>query len=132
MKPVIDFKGYQINEIIYEKREKLIDVNELKREGNNLSSSVSISTTEDMKRAKITIETTVYDNRKEDSGNVFVSMDGYFEINEGFDDYDIQEFLSTNGVAILYPYVRMVVSSVSSLNAEDSIILPTINTSLEE
>lgn len=65
-----------------------------------------------------------------------MELDGYFDINDNLfkeddgSDRDIEkviEIFTVNGIAILYPYMRSIVSMVSGLDDSNRIILPTIN-----
>ena len=47
------------------------------------------------------------------------------EINE---KTEAKKHLSVNGTAILFPYLRSIVSILSSLDNSNAIVLPTINT----
>ncbi|OEZ34866.1 hypothetical protein A6B36_09575 [Lactiplantibacillus plantarum] len=58
-----------------------------------------------------------------------VTVAGIFSLN--IDDYPkdaVLNALVVNGTAILYPYVRSIVSVLTSLGSENSVVLPTINT----
>ncbi|AMB94975.1 hypothetical protein CYJ28_02655 [Aerococcus sanguinicola] len=50
---------------------------------------------------------------------------GQFKINEKINHID---YLRVNGTAILFPYLRTFISVVSSLDNEDAIVIPTVNT----
>lgn len=53
---------------------------------------------------------------------------GIFEIeNEGLSEKQILSYYKLNGVAILFPYLRSLVSDLSSKGNEAPIILPTVN-----
>jgi preprotein translocase subunit SecB len=61
---------------------------------------------------------------------VKVRISGYFEINQRPDemtDEDILGFYKLNAIAILFPYLRSIVSDISSKGSEGPIILPTMN-----
>ncbi|HET0841886.1 protein-export chaperone SecB [Streptococcus pneumoniae] len=49
---------------------------------------------------------------------------GYFEINI---DENITDILYVNGTAILYHYLRSIVSIVSAIDSSEAMLLPTIN-----
>ncbi len=61
---------------------------------------------------------------------VKVRIAGHFEIHQRPDEMteeDILGFYKLNAVAILFPYLRSLVSDVSSKGSEGPIILPTMN-----
>lgn len=61
---------------------------------------------------------------------VKVRIAGFFEIHqrpEEMTEEDILLFYKINAIAILFPYLRSIVSDVSSKGSEGPIILPTMN-----
>ncbi|MDX5475021.1 MAG: protein-export chaperone SecB [Bacillaceae bacterium] len=119
-KPVISFEQYEILNINYEKLENS------EHDEQNIDTSVSIGFTEDMQAGKVEIEVKVFD--PELFRKITVSLRGLFTISEGLSEEEIKMYLAQNGTAILYPYVRSIVSFISSLDSESAIVLPTINT----
>lgn len=88
---------------------------------------VEIALSDSLDAGKVTLEALVPDDKEE--RQISVRISGYYKINESFvhGEVDkIKELLSVNGTAILLPYLRSVVSMVSTLDG-DSIILPTLN-----
>ncbi|AUI80235.1 hypothetical protein BB562_11480 [Lactiplantibacillus pentosus] len=57
-----------------------------------------------------------------------LELEGYFEVSNELDNSKIATALAVNGVAILFPYARSVISMVSTLDSSEVIVLPTINT----
>ncbi|CNA79854.1 Preprotein translocase subunit SecB [Streptococcus pneumoniae] len=55
---------------------------------------------------------------------ISVTVIGYFEINI---DENITDILYVNGTAILYHYLRSIVSTVSAIDSSEAMLLPTIN-----
>ncbi|HEV5605137.1 TPA: hypothetical protein VY797_001955 [Streptococcus pneumoniae] len=55
---------------------------------------------------------------------MFVTVIGYFEINI---DENITDILYVNGTAILYLYLRSIVSIVSAIDSSEAMLLPIIN-----
>ncbi|HEY2419860.1 MAG TPA: protein-export chaperone SecB [Neobacillus sp.] len=61
---------------------------------------------------------------------VKVRIAGFFEIHQRpkeMTEEDILGFYKVNAVAILFPYLRSIVSDISSKGSESPIILPTMN-----
>ena len=52
------------------------------------------------------------------------TITGFFDINT---EENISDILYVNGTAILYPYLRSIVSVVSALDSSEAMVLPTIN-----
>lgn len=120
MKPVIEFKGYKIKQIIY------MDLSDEKDLPNKIERKVHAGISEDKAKAVITLNVDVIDGKKK--SKISVELDGYFKVNNDQPLEKIKEYLSINGVAIVYPYLRSIVSMVTSLDSTSSIILPTIAT----
>lgn len=116
--PVISFEKYEILKIDYSK------INEL--EEGEIKTKVSIGISERLDAAKVEIKVKVSDPTN--YRVIKVKVRGYFLINDNKDQESIEQFLSQNGTAILYPYVRSIISMISSLDSEEAILLPTINT----
>lgn len=115
--PVIKFKGYSIQQLNYQK----VDSKDVKPSSKlNLSCGIS----EDLEFGKIII-TVEYINA---DLQITLTVDGLFDVKGVESKEFIEEFLTVNGTAIVYPYVRSIVSMVSSLDSNNAIILPTINT----
>lgn len=122
-KPVISFERYEIVNINYEKLES-----DLIKEAK-IETKVSYGISEGLEAGKVEIEV-----RASDPNNdriISVKVRGYFFIKDELEEDTIKQFLAQNGTAILYPYVRSIISMISSLDSEDSILLPTINTTSE-
>ena len=58
--------------------------------------------------------------------NLFVKITGIFEI-DGENEEEINEFLKLQGVQMVYPYLRSLVSNITSSSLLQPIILPIIN-----
>ncbi|WP_429966842.1 hypothetical protein [Enterococcus sp. AZ058] len=125
-KPIINFMRYSIEEYIYKK----IDSKDSKREEkstspeDNFSIGVTPAMTSDFKHGKITVSIR-YDLEPH---NIKLSVSGYFELNEDYSEEEVERALVVNGTAIVFPYIRSMISMLSSLDSESAIILPTINT----
>lgn len=119
-KPVIEFEKYEILNIVYEKIEDY-DIEE-----KNIETSVSIGFTEDLQAGKVEIDVNIIDPQQ--SRFIRVIVRGLFIINDGLDEEKVKVYLAQNGTAILYPYVRSIVSMISTMDSESAVILPTINT----
>lgn len=119
--PVIDFKGYEIENLELKKVNDDIDKASVK---NDISCGIK----QNLKNAIVKIETTI--NDPENKRKVLVTLNGFFDLDESIvNQQQALNYLSVNGVAILFPYVRSVVSMVTTLDSNSPIILPTVNTS---
>lgn len=120
---VIDFKGYRIENIDFKTYSSEDEFSEVELENGQIS--VWIGFSDDHKEALLKITTIVLDASQLRS--IVLELSGQFEINCSVEES--QEFLKYNGVAIMFPYVRSIISMISSLDNENAIVLPTINVS---
>lgn len=119
-KPVISFKNYEILNLEYKKIEDEIV------EKTEISPKVAIGVTEELDLGKVEIDVTIVDSINNRTIRALVR--GIFSIQENLSLEEIELYLTQNGTAILYPYTRSIISMISSLDSESSILLPTINT----
>lgn len=123
--PVLNFKGYRIVNIDYKRLESTEEFDSESKDFMDLSAFVGI--TEDNNEAHIKV--TCLLNDVENLRKVTIEIVGIFEIAlKEASEEEIKKILAVNGVAILFPYVRAAMSVISSLDNENSILLPTINT----
>ena len=68
-------------------------------------------------------------NMSDERGNINISIkiEGLFEFDSDLNETQKNNFFDINAPAILYPYVRAYLSSLTSLSGFNHIILPTIN-----
>ncbi|MFW3589727.1 hypothetical protein [Vagococcus fluvialis] len=125
-KPIINFIRYNIEEYIYKKIELTDSADDEKNTSpeDNFSIGVTPAITPDFKHGKITISIH-YDLAPH---NIKLSVNGFFELNDEYSEDELEKALVVNGTAIIFPYIRSMISMLSSLDSEEAIILPTINT----
>lgn len=117
-KPVISLEKYEVDEINFSRT--LTD--EDKENSEVFDVNFSGGLTEDEKYGKVTISVTCLD--KETFRKVTVTVSGYFLLN---DTENIKEYLIVNGSAIIFPYVRSILSMVTSFDSETAVLIPTVN-----
>lgn len=66
-------------------------------------------------------------NLKENSVYVSVTIVGHFKAFNVEDQEELEYYFTHNTLAILYPYLRSLVSEITSKGSEAPIILPTLN-----
>lgn len=118
MEPVLQFEGYQIEKIIYEKNIETSDENNI---------NVEVSTGLNSERDKGKVELSINVLESNENRKLEISLVGFFTFSN-VDDNKKTEILAINGTAILYPYIRSVASMVTSQDSSPAIILPTVNT----
>lgn len=117
--PVLNFQRYEIESYHYDKIEDVIEGTE-----QDLDLEVNGGISEDLQRGKITIKL----NLITQDFKLNLCVGGYFDVKEGLVEKAIEEALVVNGTAIIFPYVRSMVSMLTSLDSEKAVLLPTINT----
>ncbi|CJB09983.1 PTS system galactose-specific transporter subunit IIB [Streptococcus pneumoniae] len=83
---------------------------------------VKVGHTDDYSHGAVKLSVSLVD--KDAMKKISVTVIGYFEINI---DENITDILYVNGTAILYPYLRSIVSIVSAIDSSEAMLLPTIN-----
>jgi preprotein translocase subunit SecB len=58
-----------------------------------------------------------------------IVVEGYFDINKDVstDKEELQNYLALNGTTILLPYVRSIISMITSLDSPRAMVMPTLN-----
>lgn len=115
----LKFLNYIVNKVEFETNSEF-------RNGNNINIDFNIdhSVKFNDKKMDIVLKLVVFDKMKENNYpfKLYVEISGFFE-TEG---NDIETFKS-NGLAILYPYLRSTVSVYTSNSNMATLILPPIN-----
>ncbi|AGR09932.1 hypothetical protein AE205_14365 [Listeria monocytogenes] len=129
MEPVIEFDAYEIINLEYKNVENQ-RIEELENESSNIQRTIKIGLSEDVTFGAVKLHISVVDN--ENNREINLEILGKFIINGELSKDEASLYLGTNGVAILYPYARSIISFISTLDSENAIVLPTINTSDNE
>ena len=61
--------------------------------------------------------------------HIEVHAEGYFEFEQDITEVEKGIFFKTSAPAILFPYIRAYISTLSSLSGVAPVILPTLNLS---
>ena len=117
-KPVIEFEAYKIINIDYKVYDDVKDLEKFAEDTSVLSAWVGIN--EEEEHAQIKLKAVVSD--EDNLRSITVEVAGAFKIN---DKKDVKSHLTSNGTAILLPYLRSIVSMVSSFDNKNAILLPT-------
>ena len=70
----------------------------------------------------------VFINDKNGHLKINVEIEGQFKLNNR-EDSKIEDFLYLNAPAILFPYVRAYINTLTALSGNRSVVLPTLNLS---
>lgn len=116
--PVISFEGYEIIEI---KLNQFEDVEEI---DDKMNFEIEKFIRKDNKHAFLNLRISImYKEVK----SLTVAIQGSFSTDNDLEHEAFDKFISINGVAILLPYIRSTVSVITSLDSDESVLLPTIN-----
>ena len=124
---VLEFDGYSVKEIQYKKNEQF------KADKTSVDLSPKLDTNYAVSDSKITVELGIKIGNTDDSDlpfGVYVKIVGNFTFNPEEDTQSIglTEFVQKNSVAILYPYLRALVSNITNYSEDfPPYNLPTIN-----
>ena len=82
---------------------------------------------DDKKQMVVILKVCVFDDKSESYPfKMFVELHGLFELSDDTSENNIDKYY-TNGLAILYPYVRAIVSNYTASANIEPVILPTVN-----
>lgn len=121
-KPVINFQKYEIKEYFFKRKE--IDDAQSEHPEPDFELSVTPGVTPDFSDGKISVNV----NFENEDISVKLIVEGFFELNKEVSKEKLEEYLVVNGTAIVFPYIRSMISMLTSLDSEKAILLPTINT----
>ncbi|RGI31875.1 protein-export chaperone SecB [Melissococcus sp. OM08-11BH] len=130
MKPIIEFEGYTVQHLLVNSidfDDELIELSD----NEPLSIKVKHGISDDKLTAGLIVNVILFS--KEIDKKIDISVEGVFTINEEFSKEDtksIERALRVNGTAILYPYIRSMVSMVSSFDSSSAVVLPALNTKI--
>ena len=118
MEAILKFTGYKIVNLVYSR-----DIDLLDKDENELEVGVGTAISDDGEQGQVKISVTALD--VENKRTVKAEGLGSFDF---IDVEDKERTLAVNGTAILYPYVRAIISTITTQDSLNAIILPTVNT----
>lgn len=118
MEAILKFTGYKIVNLVYNR-----DIDLPEKDENELEVGVGTAISDDGEQGQVKISVTALD--VENKRTVKAEVLGSFDF---IDVEDKERTLAVNGTAILYPYVRAIISTVTTQDSLNAIILPTVNT----
>lgn len=114
VEPKIKFTGYKVKKLTYGMKIEL--------EKPDFQAKYALTT--DKKGAEIEISIN-FRGKYHQKGQLILA--GQFSLAEDLNDEEIKMFVSQNGVAMLYPYARTIVSVITALDDSNVSVLPTLN-----
>ena len=117
---VLKFLSYKVNEVTLKTNEEFVE----EKEGTPISLSIKPTITIEEKKMNIKLTVEIFKNAKEKNYpfEMIVETTGFFEA----EDEKPEKFVK-NAIAILYPYVRALVSTYTANANINPLILPDIN-----
>lgn len=127
-KSVLTFKGYKIDKMSF----SLNDVDGKKRDFQ-IAPEFSKSVVEhDNNTYEVILSVGIHETDDVPVPfDLFVEMTGYFELLEGLKEDFQRNLLNRNAIAIMYPFLRAAVSSITATANVTSLVLPVINLASE-
>lgn len=124
----LTFENYQVGKMVYEKNIFFdFENNEI-----DLEPIFNVEINKTNEEAVVHIDFKVGSNKEEEYPFLIeVGINGLFVYNdEEAEGIEFEEFLKTNAIAMLFPYLRQIVSNLSSQSNEfPTFILPVMNVS---
>lgn len=116
------FSGYQI-------LKSNISINDPSKISENLEIKFKRSSgvIEEELKYKLDLEVIIEDDNK--SLLIEVISNGFFEFDKGITEEEKAVFFNTSAPAILFPYLRAYISTLTTLSGIQTVILPTVNLS---
>ncbi|MCK5136252.1 MAG: protein-export chaperone SecB [Bacteroidales bacterium] len=121
-KSAFQFKGFQI-----------VETHIVKKEGQEVSGNIHLDFNprgkilKDQNLYKILLGITIHDDDESIKANV--EAIGYFEFSDSIDQDTLDNLFYVNAPAILFPYIRAYISTLTNLSGIETVTLPTINLS---
>jgi preprotein translocase subunit SecB len=123
MNSILQFKNYKVNKLYFCEDDKLISADDTFKVNPHFMKNINII---DDKNFEVTVGCKI----ESTSENPFpfdleVVLTGDFSISEK--DANYETLINENAVAILFPYLRSIISSLTLNANRNSLILPTFN-----
>ena len=115
------FKGYRIERSVIEL--KAVEI------GENFSISFNPKGIINKTESSFQLNLTIYIKDKEDAINIEVSVVSFFVFDNQIAKNQLEKLFYMNAPAIIFPYLRSYITTLTVLSGIDPIILPTLNLS---
>lgn len=123
--PVINFMGYRITNLEYVKVDNKIKHN------NKTKLDIKSGLDFDKKIGTVVLNS-IFTNEEQGIDTSLnrrcnLEITGFFGIRNDLSKEEAKKFISVNGAAMLYPYLRTISSTIVSLDDSKNVILPSLN-----
>lgn len=114
------FDRYIVNKVIFNN-----NINYNLEEKTKINFNINKNIKKDSKSIEIELTTKIFENAKENNYpfEMEIVITGYFTIEDNEEKINFEP----NAIAILYPYIRAIVSTYTAAANVNALILPTIN-----
>ena len=118
---ILKFKSYSVNEITFIANDEFL----ASEEGLQIQFSINKETTTKENNMVVKLITNIFENSKENKYpfEMKIVITGYFTIENNNEEINFEP----NAIAILYPYIRSIVSTYTANTNVNALILPIIN-----
>lgn len=118
--PGINFDSIFIKDLVFHRSPKLSGKPEIEMD---FKSKSGFSTD----KTKLMYEVRALVKDKADTFNIDCTMIGIFSINPGEENYPLEQFGQENAAALIFPYIRETIASVTSKAGIPALLLPPLN-----
>lgn len=102
-----------------------IDITELS--SDNLEYSLDINAKGQVKKDRFILEMEAKINSNDNSLKASIQIIGEFKFDRGIDDNLLDNLFCANAPAIIFPYIRSYISTLTALSGGETVIIPTLN-----
>lgn len=115
----INFEGYRVVKLNYE----VLDSEDVDDSKSELSARFGLA--DDNLSGMVELTTTFVNLPKKAEG--LLTIQGKYTLDKMLGKEKATQFLAQNGAAMLYPYVRTIISVITSFDDQDVTVLPSLN-----
>jgi preprotein translocase subunit SecB len=113
----------------YQILKSVIDITDISNISKELDIEIKRTNGENEEKNSFKLLLDVNIKDRNESLNIDIIAEGFFDFNENLSKEEMDAFFNVNAPAILFPYVRSYISTLTALSGINPIILPTINLS---
>lgn len=116
------FLGYKITD-----SQIHIDADKVVSKGCDVTFGKTAGVNMDAHKMRLLLEAKIDSQNK--AMHIEVRAEGYFEFDQEVSENEMRVFFNTSAPAILFPYVRAYIGSLTALSGVSPVVLPTLNLS---
>ena len=122
---VITFENYVVEKVLFERNDSFSKEKEVKGE---FDIKPDIQLSEDKKSMQVRVEINIFEDMRKNNFpfHMEVIVSGFFNVSSDDNTIKTDKFYP-NAIAILYPYIRSIITTYTAMANVNPMILPTIN-----